>query len=77
MSDERKSMEPVPVPDEAIYGITIWQTDGDKPVVTVSGSPDMGQLQRLILSAQINLQANITAEKVVALLKKQPKILKP
>lgn len=54
-----------PVPDGCTYGITIFQTEEDSPVVHVSGDPDIGQLQRLLGAALANLQADIVAEKVL------------
>jgi len=77
---DNPNLEPIPVPEDAVYGITIFQTESDRPIVTVSGTPDMGQLQRILAAAQMNLQANITAEATIKLLKakaKQSPIIQP
>jgi len=61
MSEENN----VPLPEGTTYGITLFQTDDDRPIVHVVGDPDIGQLQRLLGAALANLQADIVAEKVI------------
>lgn len=70
MSDNSE-MSPIQVPEDAVYGITIFQTESDSPVVTVSGKPDLGQLHRMVLAAEQNLHASIIAEKVADVLNKR------
>lgn len=69
--DTKEKFDDIAVPPQVVYGISIFQMDDDHPMVQVTGEPDLGQLQRLLGSALANLQADITAEKVVAKLEKQ------
>jgi hypothetical protein len=55
----------IPAPPEVVYGISIFQMEDDRPTIHVTGEPDLGQLQRLMAGALQNLNADITARKVV------------
>lgn len=62
------------------YGISILELEDDTTVVHVTGTPDLGQLQRLLSAALANLNADITARKVIEALRAEqakPKIHRP
>jgi len=71
MTDKNTTPEPeakhenIEVPAQVLYGVSIFQCDDDHPIVHVTGEPDLGQLQRILVVALANMQADIIATKVV------------
>lgn len=64
MSDETTKDTPEGQ-ENAKYGISIFELEDDSVIVHVTGEPDLGQLQRLLAGALANLNADITARKVL------------
>lgn len=64
-TNPEQEQEKIEVPPQVLYGISIFQCEDDHPVVHVTGEPDLGQLQRLLVVALSNMQADIIATKVV------------
>lgn len=62
------------------YGISVFEMDDGRPVIHITGDPDVGQLQRLMAGALANLESDITARKVVQMLAQREqatKIIRP
>jgi hypothetical protein len=55
----------IEAPAGVYYGISIFELENREIVVHVTGDPDIGQLQRLLAGALANLNADITARKVI------------
>jgi hypothetical protein len=61
--------ETTEIPPQIVYGISIFMMDNNKPHVEVNGTPTALDLQMLLAPALANVTGNITAEKVVQLMK--------
>ena len=77
---EQDGFDNIEVPPQVVYGVSIFQCDDDLPQIHVTGEPDLGQLQRLLVTALSNMNADIIATKVIQKLdarESKSRLLKP
>ena len=63
--EEHMPRDAEPQAPQIVYGISIFELENREMMVEVTGDPDMGQLQRILAAALANLNADITARKVL------------
>ncbi len=64
-TEAARAGEPEKAGPQIKFGISLFELENDEVIAEVTGDPDMGQLQRLLSTALSNMNADITARKVV------------
>jgi len=64
----------IEVPPQIVHGISIFLMDNGKPQVEVTGTPSLLDLQMLLAPALANIEGDITATKVVEMMKAEAQV---